>query len=231
MIDFSNSSSSLRRGSSESRSARMSLAYIRPNYNRVEEFEKYGRFIKDELLSVVIEKGEKSMASKLMSKKYHKYNVTLTELQLIFNKNTAINFRMAANSTLVYETGNFVSTKSDKNHPAVSNIKLSVAKTAYILTFNSQFSFESWKQKLDQVVDMCKRDPAKHNGHIFEYYSFQVEKDAVVCAVCGFVLKGLVWQGHVCILCKANVHPKCRTETSAHPCQVTSFRFLIINGQ
>ncbi|XP_075259204.1 proto-oncogene vav-like [Convolutriloba macropyga] len=185
------------------------------NYNRVEELEKYGRFIKDEMLFVLIETGnEKSIASRLMSKKYHKYNVTLTELQLIFNKTTILNLRMGVNSTLKYETGNFVSSKSHhgtNSDTPVSNIRLSLqSKTSYVLTFSSEGSFESWKKKLDQVVDMCKRDPERHNGHIFEYYSFQVEKETFTCAVCGFVLKGLVWQGHICILCKITVHPGCR---------------------
>jgi len=150
-----------------------------------------------------------------MSKKYHKYNVTLTELQLIFNKTTILNLRMGVNSTLKYECGKFLSSRSrhgtTSDGTPVSNIRLSLSKTSYVLTFASTYSFDTWKQKLDQVVDMCRRDPDKHNGHHFEYYSFPIDKEAVFCSVCGFVLKGLVWQGHICILCKSTVHPQCRS--------------------
>lgn len=169
-------------------------------YNQVEEFEKYGRFIKDEVLTVVVESGK--------SKKTHKYNVALTELQLIFNKNTILNLRMS--NDMKYEVGQF--TKSSKNSKPVSNIKLTHAKTSYILLFSSEYNFNSWKQKFDEVLDLCRKQPSKHKSHMFEYYSFQVEKDPVFCSACGFVLKGLVWQGHLCIICKSIAHPNCRTE-------------------
>ena len=176
-------------------------------YNKVEEFEKYGRFIKDEVLTVIVETNNGK------SKKSHKYNVALTELQLIFNKSLILNLRM--NNELKYEVGLFAKTSGKSSKP-VSNIKFTLAKTSYILIFSSEYNFDSWKQKFDEVFDLCRKNPSKHNAHMFEYYSFQVEKEPVFCSACGFVLKGLVWQGHLCIICKSIAHPKCRTE--CQPC-------------
>ena len=170
-------------------------------YNKVEEFEKYGRFIKDEVLNVVVESGK--------SKKTHKYNVALTELQLIFNKNTILNLRMS--NDMKYEVGQFAKASNKISKP-ISSIKFTLAKTSYILMFSSEYNFNSWKQKFDEVFDLCRKQPWKHKSHMFEYYSFQVEKDPVFCSACGFVLKGLVWQGHLCIICKSTAHPNCRTE-------------------